>query len=76
MAIDPFEQEVVMGRGLVETVAFVLQLGPSARLAAGADGAARARAAAAVREALAPYATGGRVALGSAVWMVSGRRGG
>ena len=76
ITVDPFDHEVVQGKGLDDAVAFAFQLGPAARLAAGADEAARARAMVAVREALAPYAKGDRVALGSAVWMVSARRGG
>jgi hypothetical protein len=73
--LDPFDHEVVLGEGLDEAVAFSFTGGPAARLCAGIDEAARARVAAAMREALAPYARGERLPLGAAVWIVEARRG-
>jgi SAM-dependent methyltransferase len=74
IAVEAFDSPVVIGGGLDEAVRFSMALGPTARLVAGVDDAARARAAAALREALAPHASGGPVTMAAAVWLVSARR--
>ncbi len=76
VAIEPLAGELVVGGSagrLEQAVEIVLQMGPMAAALreTPADGAARV--AAAVREALAPYATPKGVLLGFAAWIVSAR---
>ncbi len=62
--------------GLEEALAFLLEVGPLSRMlgAAENDETLRARALESVREALAPFETGGRFEMPSAAWVVSARR--
>jgi SAM-dependent methyltransferase len=61
------------GRGLDAAAADAASMGPAARLLGEASDEVRARAVAAVRTALAPYARGDDVALSAAAWVVSAR---
>jgi SAM-dependent methyltransferase len=74
ITVDPVDREMVLGSDLEEAVTFASFGGPTARLLAGVDEASRARAEGAVREALAPHARAGGVALGGAAWLVGARR--
>jgi SAM-dependent methyltransferase len=71
--LAPHEREIVLGSTTDEAAEFALTTGPASRLLEGASAADRARAAQVVRDALAPHASGGRVALGSAIWCVTAR---
>ena len=65
-----------LGQGDLDAcVAMVLKLGPVSRLLGEAGEAAIPPVAAAVREAVAPYHTGGALEMASAAWIVSARRG-
>ncbi len=72
--IAPLDRDVQLGQGLDDAASFASFCGPAARLLAGVDDATQVRVEDGVREALGPYAVGGRVALASAVWLVSARR--
>jgi SAM-dependent methyltransferase len=61
---------LTLGSGLDDAVEFALSAGPASRLLEGASAADRARARAVVREALAPHARGGPIALTGAIWLV------
>ncbi len=71
----PLEREIVVGggRGLEETVDFVLQMGPAGVAMREADKATRDKASASVREALEPFAGPDGVRLDAATWIVSAR---
>src|SRR5262249_55094918 len=72
VALEAFEPDVVLGGGgsLDEAVEFALDLGPSAAaLRAAPD--ARPKVTAALREALAPFATPRGVAMGGSAWIVT-----
>jgi SAM-dependent methyltransferase len=74
--VQPFDAELELSTsGLDEAVAFAVQAGPISRLLLNFadDPAARARALAATRDALAPYQRGQRVALNAAVWLIGAR---
>jgi len=73
---EPFDTTVLLGgRGTFDdAVAFVENSGMTRRFLGDAPPDLRARALAAVREALSPYATDDGVRLGAAAWVVSGRR--
>jgi SAM-dependent methyltransferase len=72
--IVAFDTEVELGSSGVEQAAhFSLQAGPAARLLADTSPEQKARALAAVIEALAPYAQGDRVALHGGAWTVLAR---
>jgi SAM-dependent methyltransferase len=63
-----------LGGGLVdldETVAFLAEIGPTAKLLREADPEARAAAMAAIREALAPYHGAGGVRMPASCWVVT-----
>lgn len=66
-----FDIDVGAGRGLDDAVAHMLSMRPIRAALEDAPEPARAAAADAVREALAPHVTGGRVALGGAIWLVT-----
>jgi SAM-dependent methyltransferase len=70
------ELAIGAGGGLERAVEFSLQMGPvgAALREAGATDAARGRAAAAIREALAPLVTPAGVRAGYAVWIATARR--
>jgi len=78
VALEPHEGELSLGaqRGLDGAVEFMLEMGPvgAALREAGADATVRGRAAAAIREALAPFATPGGVRVGYAAWIATARR--
>ena len=70
--IEPVDADVVFSTGdLGEAVEFALYAGPSARLLAGADAAAIARARAELAKALAPYRNDRGIALRGASWLVT-----
>lgn len=74
VAIEPDDRTLeVSNSGLDEAVSFSLQAGPAARVLLGADPDTIARVGDVVRKALEPHARGQRVALGSAVWVVTAR---
>ena len=69
--IAPFDAEVELSAtGLDEAARFSITAGPAARLLAQASPEQKARAAACVAEALAPYEKNGRVTLHGAAWTV------
>lgn len=70
-------EELAMGfGGIDEAAAFLTELGPASRAVreAGGGEALKEKAQAAIRNALVPYARGGPVELGSAIWVVSARK--
>ena len=74
--LDAVDDELIVGggAGLDETVAFMLQMGPTGILLRAAnDPSLEARVAAAVREALVPYVTPAGVRMRSASWIVTAR---
>jgi SAM-dependent methyltransferase len=78
VAIEPLEGSLAVGAAgaSVEQAAdFLLQLGPLARALREAPDPPLARIAAAVREAIAPHATPGGVAMGYGAWVVLARPG-
>lgn len=76
VACDPLALPVLVGGGrdLDETVAFLGEGGMGKRMLAGADAPTTARALAAVRDALAPFATPEGVRMQTATWLVSAVR--
>jgi SAM-dependent methyltransferase len=76
VAIEPLQGEMVVGGAqapLEQAVETMLQLGPLGRVLREAPADVVARAAAAVREALAPHATPEGVILGYSAWIVGAR---
>jgi len=75
IGFDAAEDEMTVGgtTDLDQAVAFVLMLGPTSALLAGADQAVRTRVVAAVRAALAPYHGPAGVRMASATWIVRAR---
>lgn len=74
--LDPVDEELSIGggAGLDETVAFMLQMGPTGALLREAkDPSLEARVAAAVRAALVPYQTPRGIRMASASWIVTAR---
>jgi hypothetical protein len=73
---QPFDTAMLLGgRGtLAEVMAFVEDSGMTRRVLSDASPPQRAHAIAAVRDALAPFATSEGVRIGAAAWIVSGRR--
>ncbi len=70
--VEPFDADVVFSANdLGEAVEFALYAGPSARLLAGADPDAIARARAELAQALAPFRTHRGIALRGASWLVT-----
>jgi SAM-dependent methyltransferase len=65
--------DLSLGKSLEDAVTFTLSAGPAARLLEGVSADDRTRAERAVREALAPHARGGPVALAGGVWLVTAR---
>ena len=68
------ELRVGGGGGLAAAVDFLLSVGPASAALREADAASRAAAAAAVREAIRPFARGSDVVMDAAVWVCSARR--
>jgi SAM-dependent methyltransferase len=62
--------------GVDDAAAFLTDLGPASRAVREANGGEplRAKAQAAIRDAIAPHARGGRVELPSAIWVVTARK--
>jgi SAM-dependent methyltransferase len=75
VSLEPVQMTLTIGGGdLDQTVDFLLQMGPTARaLRDTTDAAVVTRVAAAVREALLPYATPDGVRMDSASWIVTAR---
>jgi SAM-dependent methyltransferase len=71
--LAPHDGELALGRSLDDAMVFALSAGPASRLLEGATAADRARAERAVRDALAPHARQGTVALAGAIWLVRAR---
>jgi len=71
--LAPHTGELALGASLDDAVQFAINAGPASRLLDGATAADRARAERAVRDALAPHARGGPVALPGAIWLVRAR---
>ena len=65
-----FDVDIGAGRGLEDAVAHMLSMRPTRATLENAPEPARAAATEAVRAALAPFAAGGQVALGGAIWLV------
>ena len=76
VVIKPLADEILLGGGgtLDDAVEFLRQGGMGRAVLAGSREAARDRAVAAVREALAPYVTAEGVLIGAAAWLVTARR--
>jgi len=68
--LAPHDGPLTLGSDLDDAVEFALSAGPASRLLEGASPADRARARSVVREALAPHARGGPIALTGAIWLV------
>jgi SAM-dependent methyltransferase len=77
IAVEKFSAPLAIGGGFDRDAAahFLIQLGPGAALLKDADDALKARAFAAVREALTSHATPQGVVLDAAVWVTTARRG-
>lgn len=75
ISVDAFETDIILGAGdsFDEAVDHALDLGPTARALRNVAADVRLKAAAAVREVLAPFATPRGVVLKSASWIVSAR---
>jgi SAM-dependent methyltransferase len=73
IAIEPAEVTLMLGSGagVERATAFVLEIGPTGALLREAGDSARERVAAAVADALRPYATPRGVSLPGGVWVVS-----
>jgi SAM-dependent methyltransferase len=68
--LAPHDGALTLGGDLEDAVEFALSAGPASRLLEGASASDRARARDVVREALAPHAKRGPVALTGAIWLV------
>ena len=71
--IEDLRTTLHLGDDLEQAIAFQVDIGPVARALAELEGESRARALAAVREALAPHVTPTGVDLGAACWLVTAR---
>lgn len=76
VVIEPLNEEILLGGGgtLAEAVEFLREGGMGRAVLAGADEATQNRAVAAVSDALTPYVTPAGVRIGTAAWLVTGRR--
>jgi SAM-dependent methyltransferase len=74
LATEPFASELVLGRNVDEATAFVTEMGPVGAALAQAPENVRAAVAGSIREVLAARQTPKGVALGCAVWIVTGNR--
>jgi SAM-dependent methyltransferase len=77
ISFEPVREPLMVGsgRGLDETVDFLMQMGPTARVLRDADASLRQTVAGAVREAIAPYSGPNGVRMDSASWIVTAVRG-
>jgi SAM-dependent methyltransferase len=66
-----FDLDIALGRGLDTAVVIALASGLTSRILDGQSEAVRAAAAADIRAVLAPYARGGSLRLGAAIWIVT-----
>lgn len=75
IALEPIdtERDIAQGRGIDEAVAAAVSAGPAMRLLRGRPPETVRAATEAVRRALLPAASGGRVALAAAAWIVTAR---
>jgi SAM-dependent methyltransferase len=73
VAFEPLDEPVGLAGSLESAVEFLLQMGPAGAALRDAPSDARPKVTAAVREALAPYASDEGVRMGSAAWIVTGR---
>jgi len=73
VVIGPLAEEILLGGGgtLDDAVEFLREGGMGRAVLAGADEAARDRAVAAVRDALAPFVTAEGVRIGAGAWLVT-----
>jgi SAM-dependent methyltransferase len=71
--IAPIEELLVLGTTVEDTVAFLAETGMGRAILANVDDTTRARALAAIADALAGYMVGDCVELGSRAWLVSAR---
>jgi SAM-dependent methyltransferase len=73
VALEPADLalDLASGGGLDAAVAYTLDIGATSRVLDGVSDEVRAAVAVSVRQALAPYADGGRVPLPAAIWLVS-----
>jgi SAM-dependent methyltransferase len=71
--LAPHDADLALGSTLDEAVAFTLSAGPASRLLVDATPDDRVRAQQVVRDAFAPHARGGAVALAGAIWLVRAR---
>jgi SAM-dependent methyltransferase len=71
--VAPVEEALVLGATVEDTLAFLAQTGMGRAILANVDDTTRARALAAIADALAGYIVGDRVELGSRAWLVSAR---
>jgi SAM-dependent methyltransferase len=70
---EPIDHDLALGVDVDAATDFSVDAGPAARLLIGASDELRARARAAVRQAMAPYATPRGVSLRAATWVVQAR---
>ncbi len=77
VAAESLERDLLVGGGasLEETVEFLLQMGPAGAALREAGEDVRSRAAAAVKETVAPFVTPDGVRMPSASWRITARRG-
>ncbi len=75
IALEPHDLtfDIAAGGGLDAAVGNMLEIGPASRAVANASAATREKVAAAVRDALAPYAKGKTVKLAAAIWIVTAK---
>jgi SAM-dependent methyltransferase len=75
ITVRPLDTKGEFGETLEEGVRYMMGFGPISRMLAPADDTQRARAHAALRDALRPYASNGPIAFGLAQWLVTARKG-
>jgi SAM-dependent methyltransferase len=75
VALEPVDLTLDLASGgeLDAAVSYTLDIGATSRALDGVSADLRAAAAASIREALAPFADGGRVGLGAAIWIVTAK---
>lgn len=73
VAMEPFDTRTEIGQSLDDATDYLQGFGPVSRLLADASPAQKQRAAASLREALAPFARTTPVMLGAAVWIVTAK---
>lgn len=73
IAARPFDSPMQLGETFEDALAHIQDFGPVARMMAPASDAEKAKAAAALRHALEPYASKKPIALGGATWIVTAK---